>query len=182
MFYTGNWIDSFPDNFQWSNATLVTKAWRRTAPSRSARSTKSCSGCTRGATSRTRWWEEWCAHGRAHRARCRCGRGGGARRDRRQLLPARRQCTTTPASAWCSPASRRSRSIARACAADEGLKRRYPQHRARRRAVRRRVAAGLFHEVAGRIGRAPTVVLFDGLDNCKEMSVLFAGSSSRSAA
>jgi len=24
-------------------------------------------------------------------------------------------------------------------------------------------------------GRAPTVVLFDGMDNCKEMSVLFAG-------
>ena len=25
------------------------------------------------------------------------------------------------------------------------------------------------------MSRAPTVVLFDGLDNCKEMSVLFAG-------
>jgi dipeptidyl aminopeptidase/acylaminoacyl peptidase len=27
----------------------------------------------------------------------------------------------------------------------------------------------------GATGRAPTVVLFDGMDNCKEMSVLFAG-------
>jgi naringenin degradation protein FdeB len=27
----------------------------------------------------------------------------------------------------------------------------------------------------GNTGRAPTVVLFDGMDNCKEMSVLFAG-------
>ena len=25
MFYTANWVDSFPENFQWSNATLVTK-------------------------------------------------------------------------------------------------------------------------------------------------------------
>src|SRR4051812_33381843 len=25
MFYTGSWIDSVPENFQWSNATLVTK-------------------------------------------------------------------------------------------------------------------------------------------------------------
>jgi dipeptidyl aminopeptidase/acylaminoacyl peptidase len=28
---------------------------------------------------------------------------------------------------------------------------------------------------SGSTGRAPTVVLFDGMDNCKEMSVLFAG-------
>ena len=36
--------------------------------------------------------------------------------------------------------------------------------------------AGVFPQVASRRkGRAPTVVLFDGLDNCKEMSVLFAG-------
>ena len=25
MFYSGNWVDSVPQNFQWSNATLVTK-------------------------------------------------------------------------------------------------------------------------------------------------------------
>ena len=25
MFYRGNWIDSFPDNYQWSNATSITK-------------------------------------------------------------------------------------------------------------------------------------------------------------
>jgi dipeptidyl aminopeptidase/acylaminoacyl peptidase len=32
-----------------------------------------------------------------------------------------------------------------------------------------------FMRAPGAAGRAPTVVLFDGLDNCKEMSVLFAG-------
>jgi dienelactone hydrolase len=32
-----------------------------------------------------------------------------------------------------------------------------------------------FMRASGVSGRAPTVVLFDGLDNCKEMSVLFAG-------
>src|SRR5262249_6881363 len=33
-----------------------------------------------------------------------------------------------------------------------------------------------FLEGSGRAGRrAPTVVVFDGLDNCKEMSILFAG-------
>lgn len=25
MFYPGNWIHSFPEHYQWSNATLVTK-------------------------------------------------------------------------------------------------------------------------------------------------------------
>ena len=32
-----------------------------------------------------------------------------------------------------------------------------------------------FMRAPGVVGRAPTVVLFDGMDNCKEMSVLFAG-------
>ena len=25
MFYNGNWVDSFPDNYQWSNASSITK-------------------------------------------------------------------------------------------------------------------------------------------------------------
>ena len=33
----------------------------------------------------------------------------------------------------------------------------------------------LFMKAPGATGRAPTMVVFDGLDNCKEMSVLFAG-------
>ena len=33
----------------------------------------------------------------------------------------------------------------------------------------------LFMKAPGVSGRAPTVVVFDGMDNCKEMSVLFAG-------
>jgi len=33
----------------------------------------------------------------------------------------------------------------------------------------------LFMKAPGVTGRAPTVVVFDGMDNCKEMSVLFAG-------
>jgi len=38
-----------------------------------------------------------------------------------------------------------------------------------------------FMRALGAKGRAPTVVLFDGMDNCKEMSVLFAAWSSRGA-
>src|SRR5262249_56901757 len=35
--------------------------------------------------------------------------------------------------------------------------------------------AAYFMKAPGVSGRAPTVVLFDGMDNCKEMSVIFAG-------
>lgn len=35
--------------------------------------------------------------------------------------------------------------------------------------------AAYFMKAPGVTGRAPTVVLFDGMDNCKEMSVIFAG-------
>ena len=38
-----------------------------------------------------------------------------------------------------------------------------------------RALAAYFMKAPGVTGRAPTVVLFDGMDNCKEMSVIFAG-------
>ena len=58
----------------------------------------------------------------------------------------------------------------------EGLKRRYPESRDRgcARTTARRCPRTSSSRPS-RKGPAPTVVLFDGLDNCKEMSVLFAG-------
>ena len=56
----------------------------------------------------------------------------------------------------------------------EGLKRRYPNLEIVEVPYEGAVLPAYFLKTP-QSGRRPTVVLFDGLDNCKEMSVLFAG-------
>ncbi len=56
-----------------------------------------------------------------------------------------------------------------------GFERRYPEMERVDVAYENASLPAYFLPAAGRPSRAPTVVLFDGLDNCKEMSVLFAG-------
>jgi alpha-beta hydrolase superfamily lysophospholipase len=57
----------------------------------------------------------------------------------------------------------------------EGLKRRYPNLEIVDVPYEGSPLPAYFLKSQSAKGRAPTVVLFDGLDNCKEMSVLFAG-------
>jgi len=57
----------------------------------------------------------------------------------------------------------------------EGLKRRYPDLEVVDVPYGSSSLAAYFLKSTRTDGRAPTVVLFNGLDNCKEMNVLFAG-------
>src|SRR3989442_9526660 len=56
-----------------------------------------------------------------------------------------------------------------------GLERRYPNIERVEVPYENTTLPALFMKAPGASGRAPTVVVFDGMDNCKEMSVLFAG-------
>jgi len=56
-----------------------------------------------------------------------------------------------------------------------GLERRYPNLERVEVPYEKTTLPALFMKAPGASGRAPTVVVFDGMDNCKEMSVLFAG-------
>jgi alpha-beta hydrolase superfamily lysophospholipase len=56
-----------------------------------------------------------------------------------------------------------------------GLRRRYPNIEFVEVPYEGTTLPALFMKAPGVTGRAPTVVVFDGMDNCKEMSVLFAG-------
>ena len=57
----------------------------------------------------------------------------------------------------------------------EGLRRRYPNIERVEVPYEGTTLPALFMKAPGVSGRAPTVVVFDGMDNCNEMSVLFAG-------
>src|SRR2546422_8557200 len=56
-----------------------------------------------------------------------------------------------------------------------GLERRYPNIERVEVPYENTTLPALFMKAPGPSGPAPTVVVFDGMDNCKEMSVLFAG-------
>ena len=56
-----------------------------------------------------------------------------------------------------------------------GLLRRYPSMEKVEVPFEGKSLPALFLKAPGATGRAPTVVVFDGMDNCKEMSVLFNG-------
>ena len=123
------------------------------------------------------WWEEWTARRRAHRARWPMRPRRKARNATAGNYYLRAGNYYYTGERMVPPGEQEARHLSQEPAL---LARRsqapLSEHRNRRCAVRRLGAAGLFHEIAApRPGRAPTVVLFDGLDNCKEMSVLFAG-------
>src|SRR6266852_2422612 len=117
------WIEEFPGNFVWSNATLVTKGMAPYGAVALGEIDEVCQRLRARQGEPGAWTEEWSAMGR------------------------------------------RLEAVADAAAA-EG----------------RAMSAGNYYFTAERFvkapgvsGRAPTVVVFDGMDNCKEMSVLFAG-------
>ena len=144
--------------------------------SRSRRSTASCSGCTSASNEPHAWWEEWTAVAAAGRARSRHRRGGRPPRDRRQLLSARRQLLLHRR-AHAAPGRTETRHLPQEPAVLAG-RTQAPLSRTSRSSTFRTKARHCPHTSSSRrlpSGRAPTVVLFDGLDNCKEMSVLFAG-------
>src|SRR5215204_1739710 len=59
MFYTANWIDSFPENFQWSNATLVTKGMAPYGAVALAEIDEVVQRMHARASEPQAWWEEW---------------------------------------------------------------------------------------------------------------------------
>ena len=113
---------------------------------------------------------------RAGRARGRQGRGGRAAARPRGTTTCAPATTTTPASAWCRPGEQKLGIYRKALRCfQEGLKRRYPNLEIVDVPYDGTALPAYFLKSPVAKGPAPTVVLFDGLDNCKEMSVLFAG-------
>ncbi|MGH8666129.1 MAG: alpha/beta hydrolase family protein, partial [Burkholderiales bacterium] len=121
------------------------------------------------------WWEEWCAlaariegfadtaaaEGRhATAGNCYLRAGNYYYTAERMVAPGEKKLDTYRKSLRC---------------AHEGLARRYPNVERIDVPYEDRSLAAYFMKSPHAKGRAPTLVLFDGLDNCKEMSVLFAG-------
>jgi len=176
MFYPGNWIHSFPQQFQWSNATLVTKGMAPYGAVALGEIDWVVQRLHERIAEPQAWWEEWCAVAeRVERSGDAAAAAGHHATAGNCYLRAGNYYYT--GERMVPPGEQKTGIYRKALRCyQEGLKRRCPTLEivdVPYEGGKALPAYFLKSPVAQ--GRAPTVVLFDGLDNCKEMSVLFAG-------
>ena len=175
MFYSSNWIHSFPTQYQWSNATLVTKGMAPYGAVALGEIDRVIQRLHARINEPHAWWEEWTAVAeqieRAGNAAAAEGKSATAGNyylragnyyytGERMVPPGEQKLGIYRKALRCYR---------------EGLKRRYPGIEFVDVPYEGTALPAYFLKSPVAKGSAPTVVLFDGLDNCKEMSVLFAG-------
>jgi hypothetical protein len=120
------------------------------------------------------WFTEWHALAEDMELQGEGGARGGPYAHRRHLLPARRRLFSLRR-ALHSPERRKFASYRRCMHCfEEGFRSRYPAIERVEVPYEGKQLPAFFMKAPG-TGRKPTVVCFDGLDLCKEMSILFAG-------
>jgi dipeptidyl aminopeptidase/acylaminoacyl peptidase len=172
----GTWIDHFPGNFMWSNATLVCKGMApygvvaigeidRIGERLAARRMDDADA----------WRQEWCAMAQKNEelADAAAAEGRDFTAGDHYLRAGNYYYT---GERFVPPGERKLGIYRKALRCyQEGLKRRHRNIEFVEVSYERKTLPAYFMKAQGNTGRAPTVVLFDGMDNCKEMSVLFAG-------
>ncbi|MDB5867223.1 MAG: dipeptidyl aminopeptidase/acylaminoacyl-peptidase-like protein [Betaproteobacteria bacterium] len=175
-FYTGNWIDSIPDNFQWSNAALVAKGMAPWGAVALGEIDEVIQRLHARAKEPQAWWEEWSAIGaRAERT---ADAAAAEHRDATAGNYYLRACNYYYTGERMLPPGEQKFDMYRKSlrCAHEGLKRRYKNVELVEVPYEGKSLPAYFMKAPNEDGwRKPTIVLFDGLDNCKEMSVIFAG-------
>ena len=169
------WTDSFPGNFQWSNATLVCKGMAPYGAVSLEEVERICERLrARGPQDPEAWPQEWCAEAE----RVENLADAAAKEDRNATagnlyLRAGNYYYTGERFVPLGERKLEIYKMALRCY-HEGLRRRHPEIEFCEVPYEGKTLPAYFMKSASR-SPAPTVVLFDGMDNCKEMSVLFAG-------
>jgi dienelactone hydrolase len=172
----GAWLDTFPGNTVWSNATLMTKSMAHYNAVSMAEIDEVVERLRVRQDEPDAWRQEWCAMGDRIEAL-----GDAAEQAGHPLTAAnywlRAGMYWFTAERFVEPGEQKRAIGEKALRLQQaGLLRRYPDmERVEVPYEGGRTLPGLFLKAQGITGPAPTVVMFDGMDNCKEMSVLFAG-------
>jgi alpha-beta hydrolase superfamily lysophospholipase len=169
------WIDHFPGNFMWSNATLVTKGMAPYGAVALEEIDRVCQRLKAREGEPHAWWEEWCAMGvhLEHKADEEHALGHALTAANYYLRAGMYYFT---GERFIMLGEEKRKVGAKAIELQtKGILGRYPNVEKVEVPYEDKSLPAFFMKAPGVPGRAPTVVLFDGLDNCKEMSVLFAG-------
>ncbi len=169
------WITEFPGNFVWSNAALVTKGMAPYGAVALGEIDEVCERLRPRQGEPDAWREEWCAMGqRLEAVAAAADAAGHAMTAGNYYLRAGMYYFT--GERFVPPGDDKARIGRKALECQHaGLRRRYPNIEFVEVPYELTTLPALFMKAPGASGRAPTVVVFDGMDNCKEMSVLFAG-------
>jgi alpha-beta hydrolase superfamily lysophospholipase len=172
---TGSWVTQFPGNFVWSNAVLVTKGMAPYGAVALGEIDEVCARLAGRQGEPDAWAEEWSALARRLEAvAAKAAAEGREASAGNAYLRAGMYYFTGERFVPPGEAKRALGAKALACQ-HAGLRRRHPNIEFVEVPYEGTTLPALFMRAPGVPGRAPAVVVFDGMDNCKEMSVLFAG-------
>jgi dienelactone hydrolase len=172
----GTWIEQFPGNMLWSNAVLMTKAMAPYGGSVAlGEIDEVCQRLIDRQNDAEAWHQEWCALGaRLEKIANQAAVEGRQHTAGNYYLRAGMYYFTgerfIPPGPLKRDVGRKALELHHA-----GLLRRYPNMEKVEVPYEGTSLPALFLKAPGVTGPAPTVVAFDGMDNCKEMSVLFNG-------
>ena len=177
---TGPWIEHLPGNMVWSNAILVTKGMAPYGAVALGEIDQVCEKLRARQAEPHAWWEEWSAMGARLHKRADAADAAGHRMSAGNFyLRAGMYYFTAERFIQPGPDKREMGRIAIDCQT-KGILRRYPN--VERVEVPftadekvKSLPAFFMKALNTNAARAPTIVVFNGMDNCKEMSVLFSG-------
>jgi dipeptidyl aminopeptidase/acylaminoacyl peptidase len=171
-----SWLEEFPGNFAWSNAALVTKAMAPYGAVALAEVDEVCKKLSARQSEPDAWREEWCAMGQRLEKFAQRAEAAGHRLSAGNFL-LRAGMYWFTGERFVHPGDEKRKLGAKALELQHaGLERRYPQiERVEVAYQSGATLPALFFKNSKNGQRAPTIVVFDGMDNCKEMSVLFCG-------
>lgn len=172
---TNHWTDHFAGNFSWSNATMVTKGMAPYGVVALGEIERIGEKLMRRQNEPEAWWQEWCAMAD------RVGKMGDEAAARGRQFTAgdyymRAGYYYYTGERMVYPGELKTKIYDNAIRCfNAGFARRYPEFERVEVPYEGASLPAYFVKARGAGGRAPTVVVFDGLDNCKEMSALFCG-------
>ena len=170
------WIEHFPGNMLWSNACLMTKAMAPYGGSVAlGEIDEVCQRLMDQQNDAEAWQREWCAMGaRLEKTADRAAAEGRQHTAGNYYLRAGMYYFTgerfVPPGPLKREIGRKALELHHA-----GLLRRYPNMERVEVPYEGTSLPALFLKAQGAVAPAPTIVVFNGMDNCKEMSVLFNG-------
>jgi dienelactone hydrolase len=169
------WTDHFANNFSWSNATMVTKGmapYGVVALGEIERIGEKLQGRE---TDKNAWWQEWCAMG-DHVAKMADDAAASGRDFTAGDYYMRAGYYYYTGERMVYPGELKTKIYDNAIRCfNAGFKRRYPEFERVEVPYEGTTLPAYFVKASAASGPVPTVVVFDGLDNCKEMSSLFCG-------
>ncbi|HEY3077494.1 MAG TPA: alpha/beta fold hydrolase [Burkholderiales bacterium] len=170
----GPWIDHFGDNFLWSNATLIIKGMAPYGVVALEEMDRVCEKLRARQQEPNAWWEEWGAMGDAIERKAEAAAAKGHKYSAGDYY-LRAGHYHYNAERFIRPGPEKKAQAQKAYRCwHAGIRLRHPNIEFVEVPYEGRTLPALFMKAHG-AGPAPTVVIFNGMDNAKEMSVFFAG-------